>query len=95
MPDGRAGTGPLDGVGSVRAFDCNLPLYPADSLEGSEVHVYATASYAVRPNPGIVVAAGGWLLACLSLFLLLGLQILRRAWRRTGWPAAATETFSR
>jgi hypothetical protein len=44
--------------------------------------VYATTSYAVRPDPGIVVAAGSWLLACLSLFLLLGLQILRRARRQ-------------
>jgi hypothetical protein len=87
MPDGRAGSGPLDGVGAIRPFDGNLPPdppYPADSLEGSEAHVYATASHAVRPNPGIVVAAGSWLLACVSLFLLLGLQILRRARRRTG-----------
>jgi hypothetical protein len=87
MPDGRRGSGPLDGVGAIRSFDGNVPPdppYPAASLEGSEVHVYATTSRAVRPNPGIVVAAGSWLLACLGLFLLLGLQILRRARRRTG-----------
>jgi hypothetical protein len=87
MPDGRPGSGPLVGVGATRPFDGNVPPdppSPADSLEGSQAHVYATTSYAVRLNPGIVVAAGSWLLACLSLFLLLGLQIVRRMRRRTG-----------
>jgi hypothetical protein len=77
----------VGGGGLAEKTSCNLPPdppYPADSLEGSEVHVYATTSHAVRPNPGLVVAAGGWLLTCVSLFLLLGLQILRRVGRRTG-----------
>ena len=84
LPDGRQGSGPLDGVGATRAFEGNVPPQqpdPADRLEGSEARVYATTSFAVRLSPGIVVGAGVWLLACLGLFVLLGLQILRRARR--------------
>jgi hypothetical protein len=82
MPDGRRGSGPLDGVGHHRAFDGNIPPEPLNTPEGSEVRVYATTSYAVKPNPGIVMSAGLWLLACWNLVILLGLQLLRRVLRQ-------------